>query len=46
MVTRNILIVEDEPAVAQSFNHILKRSFEYNYQIKIVDSAEDALEVS
>lgn len=44
MLTRNILIVEDEPAVAQSFHHILKRSFEYNYQVKIVDSAEDALE--
>jgi response regulator of citrate/malate metabolism len=44
MVTRNILIVEDEPAVAQSFNHVLKRSLEYNYQVKIVDSAEDALE--
>ncbi len=44
MVTRHILIVEDEPAVAQSFQHILKRSLEYNYQIKIVDSAEDALE--
>lgn len=44
MVTRNILIVEDEPAIAQSFNHILKRSLEYNYVIKMVDSAEDALE--
>jgi len=44
MVTRNILIVEDEPAVAQSFNHVLRRSLEYNYQIKVVDSAEDALE--
>ncbi|HTY37823.1 MAG TPA: response regulator [Bacteroidota bacterium] len=44
MVTRNILIVEDEPAIAQSFNHILKRSLEYNYQVKIVSSAEDALE--
>ena len=44
MVTRNILIVEDEPAVAQSFHHILKRSLEYNYQVKIVNSAEDALE--
>lgn len=44
MVTRNILIVEDEPAVAQSFHHILKRSLEYNYQVKIVNAAEDALE--
>jgi response regulator of citrate/malate metabolism len=44
MVTRNILIVEDESAIAQSFNHILKRSLEYNYQVKIVGSAEDALE--
>ena len=44
MVTRNILIVEDEPAVALSFQHILKRSLEYNYQIKSVTSAEEALE--
>lgn len=44
MVTRNILIVEDEPAVAQSFQHILRRSLEYNYQVKVVSSAEDALE--
>ncbi|MCX6134169.1 MAG: response regulator [Ignavibacteriales bacterium] len=44
MVTRNILIVEDEPAIAQSFHHILKRSLEYNYQVTIVTSAEDALE--
>jgi CheY-like chemotaxis protein len=44
MLTRNILIVEDEPAVAQTFQHILKRSLEYNYQIKVVSSAEDALE--
>jgi response regulator of citrate/malate metabolism len=44
MVTRNILIVEDEPAVAQSFHHVLRRSLEYNYQVKIVDSAEGALE--
>ena len=44
MITRNILIVEDEPAIAQSFNHLLKRSLEYNYQVKIVSSAEDALE--
>jgi response regulator of citrate/malate metabolism len=44
MVTRNILIVEDEPAVAQSFNHILKRSLEYNYNVTLVDSAEQALE--
>jgi response regulator of citrate/malate metabolism len=44
MVTRNILIVEDEPSVAQSFNHILKRSLEYNYQVTLVDSAELALE--
>ncbi len=44
MISRNVLIVEDEPAVAQSFQHILKRSLEYNYQVKIVNSAEDALE--
>jgi len=44
MITRNILIVEDEPAIAQSFNHILKRSLEYNYNVKMVTSAEEALE--
>jgi CheY-like chemotaxis protein len=44
MVTRHILIVEDEPAVAQSFQHILKRSLEYNYLVKNVTSAEEALE--
>lgn len=44
MISRTILIVEDEPAVALSFQHILKRSLEYNYQIKVVSSAEEALE--
>jgi CheY-like chemotaxis protein len=44
MVTRHILIVEDEPAVALSFQHILKRSLEYNYLVKNVTSAEEALE--
>jgi CheY-like chemotaxis protein len=44
MVTRSILIVEDEPAIAQSFQHILKRSLEYNYRLKTVSSAEEALE--
>ena len=44
MVTRHILIVEDEPAVALSFQHILKRSLEYNYLVKNVSSAEEALE--
>ncbi|OGU26172.1 MAG: hypothetical protein A2X66_09395 [Ignavibacteria bacterium GWA2_54_16] len=44
MVTRSILIVEDEPAVALTFQHILKRSLEYNYSIQMVSSAEEALE--
>lgn len=44
MVTRNILIVEDEPAIAQSFHHILKRSLEYTYLVTVVTSAEEALE--
>ena len=44
MVSRNILIVEDDEAVAASYQHILKRSLEYNYKIKSVTSAEDALE--
>src|SRR5512136_618757 len=44
MVSRNILIVEDDGAVAASYQHILKRSLEYNYKIKSVTSAEDALE--
>lgn len=42
MVTRKILIVEDEPAVALSFQHILKRSLEYNYVVTVVESAEEA----
>jgi len=42
MVTRKILIVEDEPAVALSFQHILKRSLEYNYVVTVVESAEAA----
>jgi CheY-like chemotaxis protein len=44
MVSRNVLIVEDDAAVAASYQHILKRSLEYNYKIKSVTSAEDALE--
>jgi CheY-like chemotaxis protein len=44
MVSRNVLIVEDEGAVAASYQHVLKRSLEYNYRIKSVTSAEDALE--
>jgi CheY-like chemotaxis protein len=44
MVSRNILIVEDDEAVAASYQHILKRSLEYNYKLKSVTSAEDALE--
>ena len=44
MVSRSILIVEDDEAVATAYQHILKRSLEYNYQIRSVTSAEDALE--
>lgn len=44
MVTRSILIVEDEPALALTFQHILKRSLEYNYDVRSVTSAEEALE--
>ena len=44
MVSRNILVVEDDEAVAASYQHILKRSLEYDYRIKSVTSAEDALE--
>jgi CheY-like chemotaxis protein len=44
MITRSVLIVEDENSFALSFQHILKRSLEYNYQITSVTSAEDALQ--
>jgi CheY-like chemotaxis protein len=44
MITRTVLIVEDETSFALSFQHILKRSLEYNYQITSVTSAEDALQ--
>ncbi len=44
MVTRSILIVEDEPAIAQTFQHVLKRSLEYNYQVQVLSSAEEALD--
>jgi response regulator of citrate/malate metabolism len=44
MVTRSILIVEDEPSVAVTFQHILKRSLEYNYRVEVASSAEEALE--
>lgn len=44
MVTRSILIVEDELAVALTFQHTLKRSLEYNYNVQLVASAEEALE--
>lgn len=46
MITRNVLIVEDEPAVALTFQHILKRSLEYHYVVKVVENAEDALEAT
>lgn len=46
MVTRSILIVDDEPAVALTFQHILKRSLEYNYQVQVVSSAEEALDAT
>lgn len=44
MVTRSILIVEDEPSVAVTFQHLLKRSLEYNYRVEVATSAEEALE--
>lgn len=43
MTTATVLIVEDEPTIALSFQHILKGSLDYNYQITSVISAEDAL---
>ncbi|MEX0736041.1 MAG: response regulator, partial [Bacteroidota bacterium] len=43
MTTATVLIVEDEPTIALSFQHILKGSLDYNYQITSVTSAEDAL---
>ena len=46
MITRKILIVEDEPSVAVTFEHILKKSLEYNYQVESVTSGEKALEAA
>lgn len=46
MITRNVLIIEDEPAVALTFQHILKRSLEYNYVVKVFDNAEEGLEAA
>lgn len=43
MITRKILIVEDEPSVAVTFEHILKKSLEYIYQVTSVTSAESAM---
>lgn len=43
MTTATVLIVEDEPTIALSFQHILKGSLDYNYQITNVSSAEEAL---
>lgn len=42
MTTCTVLIVEDEPSIALSFQHILKGSLDYNYQITSVPSAEEA----
>jgi CheY-like chemotaxis protein len=44
MTTRKILIVEDEPSVALTFEHLLRKSLEYNYQVESVASAEAAME--
>ena len=43
MTTTTLLIVEDEPTIALSFQHILKGSVDYNYQITSVTTAEEAL---
>ncbi|MBI3111621.1 MAG: response regulator [Ignavibacteriales bacterium] len=43
MTTTTLLIVEDEPTIALSFQHILKGSVDYNYQITSVTTAEAAL---
>ncbi len=42
MTTCSVLIVEDEPSIALSFQHILRNSVDYNYQITSVTSAEEA----
>lgn len=43
MTTTTLLIVEDEPTIALSFQHILKGSVDYNYQITSVTTAEEAV---
>lgn len=43
MTNTTLLIVEDEPTIALSFQHILKGSVDYNYQITSVTTAEEAL---
>lgn len=44
MITRSVLIIEDEPSISQSFQYALKKSVEYNYRINTVTSAEDAIQ--
>jgi CheY-like chemotaxis protein len=44
MVTRKVLIVEDDEAVSALYHHILRRSLEYNYDVVVVGSAEEALD--
>ena len=46
MITRKILIVEDEPSVAIAFQHVLGKSLEYNYLVEIMTSGEEALEAA
>lgn len=44
MVTRSVLIIEDEASISQSFRFALKKSLEYNYRVTTVTSAEDAFQ--
>lgn len=43
MTTRSVLIIEDEPSISQTFQYVLRKSVEYNYQINTVTSAEEAI---
>ncbi|MBI3786725.1 MAG: response regulator [Ignavibacteriales bacterium] len=43
MTTRSVLIIEDEPSISQTFQYVLRKSVEYNYQITTVTSAEEAV---
>ena len=44
MVTRSVLIIEDEESISLSFQHVLKQSVDYNYTVTAVGSAEEALQ--